>query len=141
MSSFKLRQELLTDPDARGYSGMTDAAIFTLITDPTIMPLADLPSLTSAEIYEAIVRSEFTPLGASEKQELQIILGLGGDIDISVGSKARTTLAAMFGGASATALALLALVQGRTQSIVQAKGIRSDVDEDMIAAARIPDQP
>jgi len=138
MSSYILRQELLNDPLGIGYAAMADAVVLASLTDNTARPLADRLTLSSSEIYEAVVRSEFNTLTAAEKQELQIILGLGETVDISAGSKARGALAGMFGGASVTALALLALVEGLTQSRANELGINeAKLTTTWIAAARI----
>jgi len=138
MSSYILRQELLNDPLVIGYSGMTDAVVLASLTDANLRPLADRGALTSAEIYNVIVRSEYQGLSAIEKEELGIILGLGSDIDIGASSKARGALAGMFNAGSGTRLALLALIEGRTQSRAVELGVKqSSLTVTGIAAARI----
>lgn len=142
MSSYKLRRELLDDPLALGYAGMTDVQALASITDDGTRNKPDRETLTSAEIYNVIVRSEYQALSPAEKAELGIILGLGDSINISATSKARTALAGMFDAASDTRPALLALITGLKQSRAVELGIKTSVlDEDGIAACRLPDQP
>ena len=142
MSSYKLRRELLDDPLTIGYAAMPDVQALTSLTNTTARSEADRLTLSGSEIFESIDRPEYLGLDAAEKQELQIILALGDTINISSGSKVRSALAGMFGGSSNTATALLALVEGRTQSRAQELGIKQSVlNEDGIAACRLPDQP
>lgn len=70
----------------------------------------DKTSMTAAEIYEAINRAEYVALVAAEKSEVNIVLGLGGDISVITGSKARAVLLQAFPGGSATRTALVAAV-------------------------------
>ena len=103
-----LKAELTTDPLGRGYAGMTDAqaAASLLAKDRSV----DKTSMTAAEIYEAINRAEYVALVAAEKSEVNIVLGLGGDISVITGSKARAVLLQAFPGGSATRTALVAAV-------------------------------
>jgi len=138
MSSYILRQELLNDPLVIGYVGMTDAAVLASLTDVTARPLADRATLSGAEIYNVVVRSEYQVLSAAEKAEIGIIFGLGDNIDITGTSKARGALAGMFDAGSVTRPALLALIQGLTQSRAVELGIKqSSLTVTGIAAARI----
>ncbi|KKN04068.1 hypothetical protein LCGC14_1101350 [marine sediment metagenome] len=143
MSSFKLRQELLTDPLGRGYAGMTDAAVLADLIDASLRAMADVDTLAGAEIYEVIHRAEFIGLSNAEEAELTIILGLGESIKVGSGSKARTALAGMFGAGTQTRTDLLALVTNRTQSRAQELGIDTPrlMTVTAIAAARLPNQP
>ena len=140
MSSFKLRQELLRDPLGRGYAGMSDAQVLADITDTSTRSLQNRDSISSSELYEALDRSEYLALTPGQRAEVNILLGLGEIIIITASSKARGTLIALFDGASATRAALLAMVGNLTQSRLQELGIRPDIDTDLIAAARLPDQ-
>ena len=142
MSSYKLRRELLYDTLAIGYAGMTNAQALASVIDESLRPKASPATLSSAEIYEVIDRAEYLGLNAMEKSELQIILSLGDNVSIGVGSKARAALAGMFGASTKTRGSLLGLIDELTQSRAQELGIRASVlDEDGIAACRIPDQP
>lgn len=134
MSVEKLRRELFDDPLAKDYVGMADDATRLASLVAVNRPKPNIETLQSAEIYGVIERVEFNALVSSEKLELQILLGLGSGIDVTAGSKAYGALAGMFGPGTATRAALLALTQGLFQSRVEELGIRSDIDEDMIAS-------
>lgn len=95
-----LRTEIDTDPLGRGYSGMTDQEIADDIN--TIYRTRENNILTSSQIYEATVVSEFQSASVEEKQYVRDIWGLGGDVDIGPGSKARNVYAQVFGVGSAT---------------------------------------
>lgn len=103
-----LLSELRTDPLARGYATMTDAALFTSLK--TLNRTSEKTSLTGAQIYNAITPSEFTSATAANQVLVRDVIGLGGDIDISTGKNARTVLLNVFNAASATRAALSALV-------------------------------
>ncbi len=142
MSSYKLRRELFDDPLTIGYAGMTDAQALASITDVGTRNKPNRDTLTSADIYNVIVRSEYQALSPAEKAELGIILGLGDSIDVSATSKARAALAGMFAAGSDTRPALLALITGLRQSRAVELGIKQSVlSESGVAACRMPDQP
>lgn len=130
-----LREELLNDPLSRGYAGMTDAAALTDLTDETLRPQPDLDVMSGAQIYEALDRTEFLALTAGQQEEVKIILTLGDSIDISAGSKARTTMLALFDAVSTTRANLLAVATNRTTSRAKELGL-GDITVDDIAAAR-----
>ena len=142
MSSYKLRRELLDDPLAIGYAGMTNAQALASVMDESSRVKESPATLSSAEIYEVIDRAEYQGLNAMEKNELQIILGLGDNVSVGAGSKARAALEGMFASQPNTRASLLGLIDDLKQSRAQELGIRASVlDEDGIAACRIPDQP
>ena len=141
MSSTKLRKELLDDPLGRDYAAMDDAAVLVNLTDAALRPVADRTSITSSELYEALVRADYIALQPAEQDEVKILLGLGETIIISAGSKARATLVAIFGSGSQTRTNLLGLIRDLTQSRAQELGLRADLAANHIAASRIPAQP
>lgn len=130
-----LREELTNDPLAIGYSGMDDATAAASLNDETARPAPDRDSLSSAEIYNVIDRTEYLALTTAEQDELKVILGLGERVDITAGSKARGALAAMFDAASVTRAALLGLVENRTQSRAQELSLGT-VDAELVGATR-----
>lgn len=103
-----LRDELLTDPLARGYSGMTDAQAAASLN--TANRTRQKTHLTGAQIYECMDRTEFEAKTDPQKVYVRDILGLGGDILVTSGSKTRSVFVAVFGAGSATINALVALV-------------------------------
>lgn len=142
MSSYKLRRELLDDPLAVGYAGMTDAEVLTSITDTAGRPLADIESITSGDLYDAIDQSEYALLPDSAKDQIRLLLGLGSDVNVGPSSKARALLISLFPVATATRASLLALVTGRTQSRAAEIGINAaSLTEQQITSGRLPDQP
>lgn len=66
--------------------------------------------LTGAQIYNAIVPSEFQALTAALQVIVRDVLGLGGNIDVNVGTNARVALLQAFGAGSVTRTNLAALV-------------------------------
>lgn len=101
-----LHDELINDPLTRGYAGMTDEEAANDIN--TIYRSIQKTTLTGAEIYEQTDIPEFQGLAASEQAWVRDIWGLGGDIKVDAGSKARAVYLTVFGGGSATITNLLA---------------------------------
>jgi hypothetical protein len=142
MSSTKLRRELLDDPLARDYAGMTDAAVLADITDDSTVAMPDLNFLSSAQIYDIIDRGEYDALDAAGQAEVALILGLSGPIDVSDGSQFRATMVALFPNGSTTRTAFLALVTNRTQARATELAITpSALTTAGVNACRLPDQP
>ncbi len=142
MSSAKLRQELLNDPKARGYAGMTAIQV---LADLAIshQSLPDRTTITREEFYTLVVRAEFSGLSVEDKARVRDIYELG-TIDISDNSKARAELMAIFTatGAGTTRKAFNDFVTGRTQSTRAFLGLRSALlRESAIEACRLPSQP
>lgn len=92
---------------------MTDAEIIATLNASEATTLTAL-TLSSAQIYDAIVPSEFQALTATMQQYVRDILGLGSGIDVGPSSNARTVLAAAFGAGSTTRANLLALLNTTT---------------------------
>lgn len=128
-----LRDELVNDPLARGYSGMTDQqAAVDLNTEYRDLWI----EVTSAQIYEAVDDGEFAGKTSAEQTEVRDIWGLGGAIATAPGAKARTKLIAIFGGASATITNLQTIAkQSQSRSQELALG-RSRVTESDVNHAR-----
>ena len=110
MANIPLRTELLTDPLARGYAGMTDQQASDDLNDATTGRTQQLATLTSGEIYEALNTTEREALSATDLARVRAVLSLSGDIQVGPGSKARATLSNAFGGVSGTVAALAARV-------------------------------
>lgn len=98
-----LRAELTDDPLTRGYSGMSDVAAAANLNDDTLGDTLPIDTLTAAEIYEQIDTDEFNVLSDANKATVDRILSLGGDINLTVSSKARTALLTVFAGAAGEA--------------------------------------
>jgi len=103
-----LADELTDDLLGRGYAGMDDqAASVDLNTS-----YRDLwAELTSSQIFEAIVATEFQALNAANQARVDRLLGLGDGILSVPGSQARTEMVAVFGGGSTTIANLLVIAQ------------------------------
>lgn len=106
-----LKAELTTDPLARGYAGMTDAQAAASLNARN-RPLSALV-LSSAQVFNAIDAAEFNALTAAQKANVDRLLGLGADIDITSGTNARAVLENAFGAGSATRVALVALLANK----------------------------
>lgn len=95
-----LRAELTDDPLIRDYAAMSDVAAAADLNDDTRGITLPINTLTAAEIYEQINTDEFNVLSDANKTTVDRILSLGGDINLTVSSKARTALLAVFAGAA-----------------------------------------
>ena len=108
MNYTALTAELTNDPLTRGYAGMSDTQAADSIN--TVDRTRNRTTLTGAEIYEATVSADFQALTATEKTYIRDLWSMGGDVQVGPGAKARAVLIAIFGGGSATVLALSALL-------------------------------
>ena len=104
-----VQAEQANDPVSIGYTGndVSDAALMNSLTTGRTTIAA---SVTSSDIYEAMVRSEYDALSASDKVSIDQILGLGDGIPTDSGSKTRADILAIFGGGSTTWSNLVAVV-------------------------------
>lgn len=141
MSSTKLRREYFDDPLARGYAAMTSVQVRTSLLDASLRPVADRKLLPAPELCDVIVRAEFKALPADERDEIEVILRIQGDIFVGSESAARATLMAIFPDGTATQSNLLALLTGVTQSRAQELGLNPELSASDVTAARLPDQP
>jgi len=101
--------EISTDPLGRGYSAMTDPEI--AIDLNMVYRTRTRNTLSSAEIYENIVVSEFQSKTDAQKVYIRDILGLGSDVRVGPDSKARQVMLAIFGAESNTIANLAAILQ------------------------------
>lgn len=114
---------LRTEIAKPAYNGLTDAQIATAINTTTITLTPAPFSLTSGQIYNAIVPSEFAALTAPQQQNVRDVLtaaaGQGG-VDVSAGTNARNVMVALFTGKQTlTNLAALVTV---TETLAQSFG-------------------
>lgn len=84
------------------------------LTQLNAMTVAQTPLtnafLTGAQIYNAVVPSEFQALSAAQQVLVRDIFGLGGNIDVNTGTNARTVMLNAFGAGTTTRTNLAALV-------------------------------
>lgn len=99
-----LKTELDTDPQARGYAGMGDAAAAADIN--TVYRTRNFASLTGSEVLNAIDKAEFNALSAVDQQRVWDVLHLG---TINPFGLEATLFTDIFGGGSATITALLVI--------------------------------
>ena len=100
---------LQAERDLPAYDGQDDATFLAGITAETVD--APLISITSGQLFEAIVPSEFQALTAAEKVRVDRLLGLGAEIIIGPDNSPQAVqeLLATFGGPSVTVQTLAAL--------------------------------
>ena len=126
-----LKTEVTTDPLGRGYSTMTDLEV---ANDLNIVYRTEpVESVTGQDIFEAVVRSEYTGLSAGDKSLLHVIISMGSILVNGTNTKA--ALLAMFGAGTTTRSNLTAL-QTRDVSRAQELGLPF-VYEGHIQEARI----
>jgi hypothetical protein len=104
-----LYDEITNDPLGRGYSGMTDEDIATDLNTAYRTETRD--TLSSAEIYENLDVVEFQEKSDAQKVYVRDILGLGDEVQVGPGTKARTVLISVFGPGSDTITALAAMLE------------------------------
>jgi len=109
MSDYQaLKTELTTDPQARGYAGMSDAqAAASLVAN---YRQEERTHITNAELYEAIVDSEFTALAAAAQTRVRDLFNLN-QIPVQTGTRARSVLLAVFGAGTTTRTNLVNVVR------------------------------
>lgn len=125
-----LQVERTNDPLARSYSGMTDA-VFLLSMTAEDRP-APIAIISSGQLFEAIVASEFQALSSTDKVRVDRLLGLGAEVIIGPGNahQAVQELLATFGGGSETISNLTTLrdqLQSRAREIGLPDPILADV--------------
>lgn len=104
-----IKAEITNDPLSRGYSGMTAAEITASLNTANIAG-PEKTSVSGAEIYNAIVPSEWSALNATQQQYVRDIFSLGDAIDVSSGTNTRTVLLSIFGAGTTTRTNLAELV-------------------------------
>ena len=101
-----LKNEIDTDPLARGYSGMSDDELVANLNTRNRDFWADL---TSAQMFQALDLTEMNGLSNAKKARVDRILLLTGEIKTGPGTNARAEFIATFGPASTTIDNLVAL--------------------------------
>ena len=100
-----LKEEIVSDPLGRGYSGMTPQQIADSLN--TINRTKSVQTVSGQDIFEAIVPTEFVALTADQKNLLYAIIGM--DTIRVNGTNTRTALLSMFGVGTTTRANLAAL--------------------------------
>ena len=128
-----LGTELTTDPASLGYAGKTDQQAADLLNSLATGRTQIRTALDGAEVYEALVVSEFLALTDAQRAEVWNVVHLGANIAVAPGSKARARMITLFGAGSATIAALAARL---TSAISRAKELGlSAVTPDDVAIA------
>lgn len=155
MSSYKLRRELLDDPQAKGYSSMSDAEADASLSDGSVYPLRGRRVITRDDLYEAADTTEMDALQAAaitdptdgiknvaqRRLDRLNFLMLKETISLEVGAKDLADLQVIFSSSPITVTNLLTL-RNRTVSRYDDLGIKaSSRDADGVFACRVPDQP
>lgn len=117
------------------YAVMTDAQIATAINTNTVTTHLAPLLVNGADIYNAIVPTEFIALTVMQQQLVRDVFSLGVSIDVSAGSNTRTALANAFGAATVSRANLLALTV-LTQTIANSLGFVSVNDQEVLAARK-----
>lgn len=125
----KLRNEIQADPLARGYAGLTDAAVADSLN--TVNRTVDRTVIPTYEIINATVPADWTALSAAEKQRYQTLTGAG-QIDAS-NPNVRAAFLAMF-AAGTTTRANLAAIQSKTMSRADELGLGTVTPGDVTRA-------
>jgi len=109
-----LKNELVNDPETLGYSGVTDFLdVASAEADATLISAVnrpvDIQTLSASQLFEAIDQAEWAGRTADQKDDIRLVLGLGDNIQIAPGTKARDILANALSGATASLANLGAL--------------------------------
>ena len=109
-----LKNELETDPETRGYSGMSDEEAADDLN--TVYETTPIRSVPSQDVFEAIVPGEYDALSADEKDKINTMLAMG-SVD-PYGPNTRAVFQAIFGAVTTTRTNLLALREvGATRAV------------------------
>ncbi len=109
----ELKTELLTDPEGRGYSGLSDEDAAADLN--TAWETRDRELMSASEVYNAIDQTGWSALTGVQQQEVWDILHLG---DVNPFGREATRFIALFGAGSAT---LIALAAARVEAITRAQ--------------------
>jgi len=104
-----IKDELSIDPLTRGYAGMDDQQAADSLN--TVDRTVDREFMTASEIFESIEVAEYKALAAGEKSAVDKVLGLGDNIRIAPGTKARAFLLDAFTAGSTTRSNLATIAQ------------------------------
>ena len=105
MNYTALSAEVVGDPEAIGYSGMTNADVVASLK--ALTRSRGVSSVTGQEIFEAAVPGEYNDLDAAQKQLFLGIIGLG--TILVNGTNTKAALLDMFVGGTTTRTNLAAL--------------------------------
>lgn len=119
MADLKLRDELLNDPLAWGYSGMTDQQCANQLNSEATGRTVNRKTMLATEVYNAVDEAEFVALSADQKQEIWDIVHMGEVNPFGLEAQRFTSI---FGGGSNT-ITLLASLRLRTVSRAVELGI------------------
>lgn len=125
-----LREEITGDPEGIGYAGKTDAEVLALLT--ALTRERNRTSMSGSEVLNAIDSVEYLALSGTEQDKVWQVLHLGTLNPFGVEA---TLLSSVFGGGSAT---IVALAAARKESISRAQELGlGRVREGDIARARV----
>ena len=104
-----LADELTNDPLGLGYVSTAGVdwqneanALADLATLTTANRTVDVETLSGSQLFEAIDDTEWQARTADQKTDIQFVVGLGDNIQISPGTKARAMMARALTGATAS---------------------------------------
>ena len=110
-----IKVELETDPETLGYTAPNAGVQADAITDAALMAIVgqvvDVPTLSGSQLFEAIDDTEWQALAADAKSDIQFVVSLGDNIQISTGTKARTMLARALSGSADAAFFCQQVIQ------------------------------
>ena len=105
-----IASEISNDPATMGYLGKTAAQITALMND-TSLRSRQRQSITGAELFNAVDDAEFDALTTAEKEAVDRITCLSGDIDVRQGMRARVVTLRVFGAGTTTRSSFQAVAQ------------------------------
>lgn len=136
-----LKQELVNDPVGIGYTAPNAGVEADAIIDGdlinTVNRLVDVQTLSASELFEAIDQGDWSARTADQKDDIRLVLGLGDNIKIAPGTKARDILANALSGASAS-LANLGVIGTKTVSRAEELGFSRVTYGDIQNARLLP---
>jgi hypothetical protein len=113
MNLTALRSELVSDPLARGYSGMSDAQASASLN--TVNRSVHVATMSGSEVLQSIDKTEYGALTDGKKSAVWGLLGMG---TLNPWGREADIVVEIFGGGSATVTALAA---ARTRTVSRAE--------------------
>ena len=127
-----LKNELTAGhPDTGAYSSDDETAANQL---NAVNRTTQRATISGAEVYNAIVPNDWTPLNAAQKESVRDIFHLGDAIDVRAGTNVRAVLLNVFGPGTQTRTNLIAVVQEPASRAVELFG--QSVTPSLVADAR-----
>jgi len=77
MATQELIDEIASDPNIVGYSGMTDQQIFDSLTDPSTGATRPRPTMTASEVFNQIDQAELNAKTDAQRLQIFDILHMG----------------------------------------------------------------